>query len=66
MDGETRLNGLLEAVMLLRTFGRSPSEGEQKTREIVSPSEGGTGTVHGKTPLHGLLEAVMLLRTFGR
>ena len=43
-----------------------PSEGGQITREIVSPSEGGTGMLEGEMRLHGVLAAVLLLRTFGR
>ena len=35
-------------------------------REIVSPSEGGTGMVEGEMRLHGVLAEVLLLRTFGR
>ena len=43
-----------------------PSEGEQKIREIVSPSEGGTGMLEWKMRLHRVLEAMLHLRTFGR
>ena len=44
----------------------SPSEGERKMRESVSPLEGGKCSLGGGTRLYGALEAVLRLITFGR
>ena len=43
-----------------------PSEGETKTRESCTPSEGGKATAAGETLIQGTLEAVTTPRTFGR